>query len=107
MTRELPMLECPCPPTGTLDIVGKKWAVCVVTLLGRYGELRFGPIQRALSRVSPATLTSTLRSLQREGLVERTAVRDDARAKGAYRLTTQGKALYQALGPLTSWLRRT
>ena len=42
-------LECPCPPVGMIDIVGKKWAVCLISLLGKYGVVRFGPIQQWLS----------------------------------------------------------
>lgn len=104
MPEKRDVLECPCPPAGTIDVVGKKWALCVVTLLGRNGTLRFGPIQRALPTVSPATLTSTLRALEKERLVERPRVDGDDRARGAYRLTGQGQALYRALLPLTSWL---
>ncbi len=98
-------LECPCPPAGVIDVVGKKWAMCVVTLLGRNGELRFGPIQRALPRVSPATLTATLRALERNQLVRRNPPRTDRRSKGAYLLTGPGQALYRSLLPLASWLR--
>jgi len=100
-------LECPCPPTGLVDIVGKKWAMCVVTLLGRNGALRFGPIQRALPRVSPATLTATLRALERAELVRRAETTADGRSRGAYALTVPGEALYRSLLPLTSWLRGT
>jgi DNA-binding HxlR family transcriptional regulator len=88
-----------------IDVVGKKWAMCVVTLLGRNGELRFGPIQRALPRVSPATLTATLRALERSGLVGRNPTAIDRRARGIYALTAKGEALYRSLLPLASWLR--
>jgi DNA-binding HxlR family transcriptional regulator len=97
---------CPCPPVGLIDVVGKKWAMCVVTLLGHYGSLRFGPIQRSLPRVSPATLTSTLRALEREKLVTRTASEPVRGAPVAYDLTERGTALYQSLLPLAGWLRR-
>ena len=90
---------------GLIDIVGKKWAVCVVSLLGKYGTLRFGPIQRCLEGVSPATLTSTLRSLEKAGLVRRppeTGPRGDVRA---YALTPAGRILDERLRPLAGWLR--
>ena len=98
-------LECPCPPVGLVDVVGKKWAICVVTLLGRYQTLRFGPIQRSLPRVSPATLTATLRALEKERLVRRIPITADRRAASAYALTVRGQALYRSLLPLASWLR--
>ncbi|MGI0053439.1 MAG: winged helix-turn-helix transcriptional regulator [Thermoplasmata archaeon] len=69
-----PVLTCPCPPIGRIDVVGKRWAVCVISLLGRYGVARFGPIRRCLAGVSPATLTSTLRTLERERFIRRRTV---------------------------------
>ncbi len=99
-------LECPCPPVGLIDIVGKKWAVCVVSLLGRYGTVRFGPIQRCLSGVSPATLTATLRALERARLVRRPAADGPRGPVRAYALTPAGLTLYERIRPLAAWLRQ-
>ena len=99
-------LECPCPPVGLIDVVGKKWAVCVIALLGKYGTVRFGPIQRCLSGVSPATLTSTLRSLERARLVRRPPAEGRRGPVRAYALTDEGRVLYERLEPLARWLRR-
>ena len=100
------VLECPCPPIGIIDVVGKKWAICVVALLGSHGPQRFGPIQRSLPRVSPATLTGTLRALEREGLVRRSPDAGLPEAPRTYGLTSRGMALYRHLLPLASWLRQ-
>ncbi|MCI4339802.1 MAG: helix-turn-helix transcriptional regulator [Thermoplasmata archaeon] len=99
-------LACPCPPVGLIDVVGKKWAVCLVSLLGRHGTLRFGAIQRALPRVSPATLTATLRALEREGIVRPVPIDGDGRSTAAYGLTRAGIGLAESLRPLASWLGR-
>lgn len=98
-------LVCPCPPIGLIDVVGKKWAVCVVSLLGRYGTVRFGPIQRCLSGVSPATLTATLRALETARLVRRRTVDGSRGVVRAYALTSSGLALYRNLEPFAAWLR--
>ncbi|MGC2034437.1 MAG: helix-turn-helix domain-containing protein [Thermoplasmata archaeon] len=98
-------LECPCPPIGLIDVVGKKWAVCVVSLLGRYGTVRFGPIQKCLSGVSPATLTSTLRALERARLIRRVEVDGPRGPTRAYALTSSGSSLHTSLEPLAHWLR--
>jgi DNA-binding HxlR family transcriptional regulator len=100
-------LTCPCPPIGLIDIVGKKWAVCVVSLLGRYGVVRFGPIQSCLSGVSPATLTSTLRSLERARLIQRVPTEGPRGPVKGYALTPTGHSLYQSILPLARWLRTT
>lgn len=98
-------LECPCPPIGLIDVVGKKWAVCVISLLGRYGTVRFGPIQSCLSGVSPATLTSTLRALERTKLIRRVPAEGPRGPVKAYALTPSGSELNRSLLPLASWLR--
>jgi DNA-binding HxlR family transcriptional regulator len=103
--REAENLFCPCPPVGLIDVVGKKWAVCVVSLLGANGPVRFGPIQRCLSGVSPATLTATLRALERSRLVRREPVDGPRGPAQAYALTTRGHGLYERLRPLADWLR--
>jgi DNA-binding HxlR family transcriptional regulator len=97
-------LECPCPPIGLIDVVGKKWAVCVVSLLGKYGALRFGPIQECLAGVSPATLTTTLRALERARLIHRVPTESLRGPVKAYALTESGTSLYRSIEPLASWL---
>ena len=92
---------------GLIDVVGKKWAVCVVALLGKYGTVRFGPIQRCLSGVSPATLTATLRALETARLVRRPSTETVRGAVRAYALTPAGRALYERLLPLADWLRES
>jgi DNA-binding HxlR family transcriptional regulator len=98
-------LECPCPPIGLIDVVGKKWAVCVVSLLGKYGTLRFGPIQDCLAGVSPATLTTTLRSLEQARLIRRVPTESLRGPVKAYALTDSGTSLYHSILPLAGWLR--
>jgi DNA-binding HxlR family transcriptional regulator len=100
-------LTCPCPPVGLIDLVGKKWAVCVISLLGAHGTVRFGPIQKCLSGVSPATLTSTLRALERARLIRRELVDGPRGPVRAYALTADGASLDRAIRPLAAWLRST
>jgi len=100
-------LACPCPPIGLIDVVGKKWAVCVVSLLGANGVVRFGQIQRCLSGVSPATLTTTLRSLERARLIRRVPAEGPRGPVRAYALTDRGRSLDQSIRPLASWLSST
>lgn len=98
-------LVCVCPPAGMIDVVGKKWAMCIVTLLGRHGSLRFGKIHSALPRIGPATLVSTLRELERYRLVSRVPTSEDGRSHGEYQLTPEGAALYHSLLPFAQWLQ--
>jgi DNA-binding HxlR family transcriptional regulator len=90
---------------GLIDVVGKKWAVCVVSLLGEYGVVRFGPIQQCLRGVSPATLTSTLRALERARLIRREWADGPRGPVRAYALMPSGRSLNQTLRPLANWLQ--
>ena len=77
----------------------------MVSLLGQYGTVRFGPIQQCLSGVSPATLTSTLRSLERARLICRVPIDGPRGPVKAYALTDSGRSLHQSILPFAQWLR--
>src|SRR5690606_9008286 len=55
-----------------LNRVGDKWSVLVVGVLGD-GPTRFGELRRTIDGISQRMLTLTLRGLERDGLVTRTA----------------------------------
>src|SRR5260370_14054603 len=58
--------------SDVLARVGDKWTVLVVSVLGD-GPKRFNEVRRALGSISQRMLTLTLRGLERDGLVTRTA----------------------------------
>ena len=97
------MMECPCPLRGTLDVAGKKWGICVVSALGRNGRLRFGTLSRCLRIGSPTTLVSTLRALERAGLVRRSETVQSSGTKVEYGLTPRGSALWQSTLNMEYW----
>ena len=55
-----------------IDRIGNKWTVMVVGHLSS-GPLRFNALMRAIPGVSHRMLTLTLRGLEADGLVRRTA----------------------------------
>lgn len=95
MPADLPALD------AATARVGDRWTLLVVaTLLD--GACRFGELQEALPGLAPNILTKRLRTLEQEGLVvaepySRRPVRV------AYRLTSQGAALADALRLLAQW----
>ena len=87
-------LVCACPPAGMIDVAGTKWGLCVLTLLGQFGPMRYRDFHRALPNVGPATLSATLRALERSGLI------DHQTPDGTlYQLTPPGDSLYLAIRP--------
>ncbi|MCJ2877639.1 helix-turn-helix transcriptional regulator [Rhizobium pusense] len=84
-----------------LDRIGDKWTVMVVGTLS-HGPMRFNEIMRQVGGVSHRMLTLTLRGLERDGLVNRTAW-PTIPPKVEYRLTDLGRSLIGPLTTLAQW----
>lgn len=93
---------CICPINGVIDLIGKKWTLCIVTTLGAYPRLRFNALLEALPGISPRTLSDTLRDLQGEGLVRR-EVFAEAPPRVEYLLTAEGEKLMRSVQPMMEW----
>ena len=87
-----------------LDRIGDKWTVMVVGTLSN-GAMRFNAIMRAIGGVSHRMLTLTLRGLERDGLVKRTAYATIP-PKVEYELTDLGSSLIVPLQALATWAQR-
>ena len=86
-----------------LALVGDKWTVLIVVLLGD-GPKRFNEIKRMVDGISQRMLTFTLRGLERDGLITRT-VFPTSPQRVDYELTKLGSTLWEAVEPLGSWAR--
>lgn len=84
-----------------LTRVGDKWSVLVVVLLGDRA-MRFNEIKRTLAGISQRVLTSTLRGLERDGLVRRT-VHPTNPPQVEYALTELGRSLLDPVRVLAVW----
>ena len=84
--------------------VGDKWTVLVVSALGE-GPKRFNELRRALGSISQRMLTLTLRGLERDGLVTRTAF-PTIPPRVDYALTKLGHSLLEPVSQLGLWARK-
>lgn len=84
-----------------LALVGDKWSVLIVMLLGN-GPRRFNEIKRMVDGISQRMLTLTLRGLEREGLVTRT-VFPTIPPRVDYELTNLGRSLWKPVEALGVW----
>jgi DNA-binding HxlR family transcriptional regulator len=84
-----------------LDRIGDKWTVMVVGALSQ-GPMRFNAIMRIVNGVSHRMLTITLRGLERDGLVKRTA-HATIPPKVVYELTESGRSLIEPLKTVAAW----
>jgi DNA-binding HxlR family transcriptional regulator len=87
-----------------LDRVGDKWSVLVVVMLGD-GPKRFNELRRSIATISQRMLTLTLRGLERDGLVTRTAF-PTIPPRVDYALTDLGRSLLGPVDALGRWARQ-
>ena len=87
-----------------LQLVGNKWSVLVVVLLG-LGPRRFNDLKRSIPGISQRMLTRTLRELEQDGLVDRT-VTSTIPPYVSYGLTTLGASLNDPVRALCDWALR-
>ena len=100
-----PCCVCPCPCEGLIDVIGKKWVLCVLALLGNNGTMRFNQLLEGLPGISAKTLTDALKDLQRTGLVKREAFAEIP-PRVQYHLTKEGRELTMLVAPLMVWADR-
>ena len=84
--------------------VGDKWTVLVVGLLAQR-TMRFNEIRRAVGGISQRMLTLTVRGLEADGLITRTAF-PTIPPRVDYALTDLGRSLMEPLIVLGNWARK-
>jgi len=97
-------LGASCPLRTAVEAIGGRWKPLVLyhVLLQSCG---FGELSRALHGVSNKTLSTSLRELERDGLIVR-MVCNDARRSVRYTPTESGIALTPVIGALIDWGNR-
>jgi len=94
-----------CPSRKLLDRISDKWVTLILCALGGGDEprsLRYSELSRILAGVSQKMLTQTLRSLERDGLLTRTAT-PTVPVTVSYELTDLGLSLQQMVRGLKQW----
>ncbi|WP_254924344.1 MULTISPECIES: winged helix-turn-helix transcriptional regulator [unclassified Rhodococcus (in: high G+C Gram-positive bacteria)] len=87
-----------------LDRIGDKWTVLVISTLGA-GPLRYSDLQASIPGISQRMLTVTVKELERDGLVTRTAY-PEVPPRVVYELTDLGRSLQEAVRALAGWAAR-
>ncbi|MHC1605748.1 MAG: winged helix-turn-helix transcriptional regulator [Candidatus Methanofastidiosia archaeon] len=90
--------ECLCPITDLLNLISKKWTVCIISLLGNR-KMRFNEIKREIEKISPKTLSERLKELESKSIVKK-EITLQVPVKSEYSLTDKGKDIRNALSPL-------
>ncbi len=95
-----------CPAHRAIEALGDKWKLLIIIELGRAGTLRFGALQQALVGINQKVLTSALRGLERDGIVERRAYAE-LPPRVEYLLTERGRGALDVVRSLDAWAART
>ena len=99
--------QCQCPIAGIMDIIAKKWSLCVVNAIANHEKIRFKELQDELGNITPKTLTESLKKLLSANLIKRES-HNEIPPRVEYSLTNEGDSLRQAIVPLFLWaLERT
>lgn len=90
-----------CPTRTVLDRIGDKWTTLVVLVL-LDGACRFSQLRNRIGGVAPKVLTETLRRLERDGILTRTAY-PEIPPRVVYELTPLGRSLEEPIRAIAAW----
>ena len=91
-----------CPIRGALELLNGKWRTHVLYELCRHPSLRFGEIKKAIPYITNTMLTSTLRDLEKLGIVAREQF-NEIPPHVEYSLTDSGKDLLPIFYEIAKW----
>lgn len=101
-----------CPSQRLLAQISGKWVTLVLSALGSGPDcdgdprpMRYSELTRVIAGVSPKMLAQTLRTLERDGLITRTAAAT-VPVTVTYELTELGLSLHQTVRELKRWSER-
>ncbi|MFV0396285.1 MAG: winged helix-turn-helix transcriptional regulator [Coprobacillaceae bacterium] len=97
MNKELPA----CPVEVTLSLIGDKWKLLIVRDL-LSGTKRFGELKKSIGQISQKVLTSNLRTMETDGLVNR-VVFAEVPPRVEYTLTQTGMSLKPIIAIMYDW----
>ena len=87
-----------CPVSKAMELLDERWTMLVVREL-LMGSRHFNELRRGVPRMSPALLSTRLRTLVRAGIVER----HEAAGRTSYTLTEAGEELRPIVMALGEW----
>ena len=90
-----------CPARQLLEAISSKWVTLVMLALAE-GRLRHSELRRQIPGASQKMLTSTLRTLERDGLLSRT-VTASVPVRTDYQLTGLGRSLLGLIYGMKEW----
>lgn len=97
--------NCKLEDTGfnyTMSVIQGKYKMFILYTLGGFGVVRFNEMKKYIGDISYKTLSTTLKSLEADGLVHREEY-PQIPPKVEYSLTDRGKSLIPILDQMCAW----
>ena len=90
-----------CPVATTVQLIGNKWKLLIIrNLLAR--PWRFNELHRSLDGISQKVLTDSLRSMEEDGIITRTAYAE-VPPRVEYALSELGESMRPILESMQAW----
>ena len=93
---------CYCPLSGVVELLGRKYTMQIVCVVGAHEPARFGDVAGHIPTASTSTLSARLEALVDAGLLDREQY-DEIPPRVEYALTEDGRELRARLEPLLEW----
>jgi len=90
-----------CAWREVVDIIGDKWSVMILHTICN-SQMRYSEIHRQIPGISQKVLTTSLRQLERDGIIKRT-IYPVVPPKVEYELTPLGKSVFEVIESLRTW----
>jgi DNA-binding HxlR family transcriptional regulator len=90
-----------CPVTATMQVIGGKWKILILYLI--FNDInRFGKMSMVLKDISKQMLTTQLRELENDGLIER-KIYPEIPPRVEYFFTEKGRSLMPLITMMKEW----
>lgn len=95
----------PCPMPDVAGLIAGKWKLIILQILIFEGTKRFGELKRRMDGITQTMLTSQLRALEQDGLVER-KIYAEVPPRVEYSATPLAQDLRDVFFAMRDWWKR-
>jgi len=95
-----------CPIDNTFRLIGKRLTVHILRNMMMQGQMRFNEFLYSIEDANPKTLTTRLREMEKNGLIERKVYHEEIPIRIEYHLTEKGNRLRSILEQMATFSMR-
>lgn len=85
------------------NVICKKWSMAIINAIDKGEQLRYKDLTSIFEGISPTTLSSVLKELERERIIKKKTF-NEIPPRTEYSLLQRGKELLKAIVPLEKWV---